>query len=220
MIVISLQFLLVDVAVTVAGNIVLDVSGDLTETVFFEQRTCLLGPVCHAYIHVGDTKIVTVTATATDVRCRYGYFQVLTKFVCAPPRVAGNMRRQSKHPLVLGTWPPNVRRAFSFGRGKVANHLVLLLHPVSLSIPSSPSTSISIAPPLHHSPPPPTPSLPPLSKPDSHPIQSQWASGTHSQGARRNPQTHPPTRAHRKPSKIPQPASPSTTSPPRMSAPS
>lgn len=47
---------------------------------------------------------------------------------------------------------------------------------------------------------------------------TKWASGTHSQGASRNPKTHP--RAHRKPSKILRQASLSTTSPKKMSAPS
>lgn len=59
------HFLLINVTVAVAGNIVLHVSGDLTKTILFEQRRRVLRPVCHVHIHVSGTSLVT--ATAIDV---------------------------------------------------------------------------------------------------------------------------------------------------------
>ena len=61
-----------------------------------------------------------------------------------------------------------------------------------------------------------SPSLPHFSQPSEH--STKWASGTHSQGASRNPKTHP--QAHRKPSKILRQAFLSTTSLKKMLAPS
>ena len=63
--VVVLHFLLIKVAIAIAGNIILHVSGDLTETILFKQGRRLLRLICHAYIHVGDTNLDT--ATAIDV---------------------------------------------------------------------------------------------------------------------------------------------------------
>ena len=57
---IVLHFLLINIAGAIARNIVLDVSGDLTQLVLFKQRKSLCRLVCHTHIHSSNRDIVAI----------------------------------------------------------------------------------------------------------------------------------------------------------------
>lgn len=183
---IVLHFLLINIACAIARNIVLDVSGDLAQFVLFKQRKSLCRLVCHTHIHISNKDAVAVMCDQTWINSLVALefcliSRVKSKIVNATLWLVTRQRRPacSKQPA-----DPSLLRRLSCEVNEEKSRIL-----INTQSPITTSATTHFHPPrllsnrlrihltliflshLQHS--------------------TKWASGTHSQGASRNPKTHP-----------------------------